>query len=192
MLYYNTGMPSLRLPEYGRHIQQMVDYCMTIPDRDERTACAYSIVNVMSNMFPQNRDMKKFWDHLNVISGFKLDVDFPFEVIGEEAMHPELHKIAYCTGRFRFRHYGKFIEEMISKITEMEEGDERDELISMCAHHMKKLMMQHNPTGMSNARILKDLCEYSGGKINLDPETYVLRDYVEYKEPVQQKKRKKK
>lgn len=192
MLYYNTGMPDLPMPEYGRNIQQMVDYCVSIPDREERTHCAHSIVAVMANMFPENRDIQKFWDHVNVMSGFKLDIDFPVEVIGEEGMHPKVSKIPYTLSRFRYRHYGKIIEAMIDKVAAMEDGEEKDDLISMIAHHMKKLMMVHNKEGMTDAKILRDLYVYSGGRIDLNPETYVLREFKEIKEPAPQKKKKKK
>lgn len=192
MLYYNTAMPSLILPEYGRHIQQMVDFCLSIEDREERTICAHAIVDVMANMFPQNKDIKKYWDHLNIMSGFKLDIDFPVEVITQEELHPETRKIPYKLSNFRFRHYGKYIEEMIKVVSDMEEGEEKEELISMIAHHLKKLTILHNPEGLNDAKILRDIYEYSDGKIRLDPETYILRDFMEIKEPVVTQKKKKK
>ena len=89
---YNTGMPQLPLPEYGRNIQNMVDYCVEIPDKEERTICAYAIVGVMRTLFPQNvgenGDMKKLWDHLNIMARFELDIDFPCEVVTAENVHP--------------------------------------------------------------------------------------------------------
>ena len=81
---------------------------------------------------------------------------------------------------------------MIDKVAAMEDGEEKDDLISMIAHHMKKLMMVHNKEGMTDAKILRDLYVYSGGRIDLNPETYVLREFKEIKEPAPQKKKKKK
>ena len=73
---YNTQEKRLALPEYGRNIQNMVDYCVTIEDREERKRCANSIINVMGNMFPHLRDVNDFkhilWDHLAIMSDFKL------------------------------------------------------------------------------------------------------------------------
>ena len=90
MLDYNTQLKSLILPEYGRNIQQMVDHCVAIPDRDERTKCAYTIVSIMQNMFPQDHDdedaKRKFWDHLAIMSDFKLDIDFPYEIVHKEEL----------------------------------------------------------------------------------------------------------
>ena len=85
MLTYNTKIKKLVLPEYGRNIQQMVNHCLSISDKEERTRCAYSIINTMGNLFPNLRDVEEFrhklWDHLAIMSDFKLDIDYPFEVI---------------------------------------------------------------------------------------------------------------
>ena len=87
MLTYNTQLKKLKLPEYGRNIQQIIDYCCTIEDREERTRCAYSIIQIMGSLFPQLGDeadyKHKLWDHLAIMSDFKLDIDYPYEIIKE-------------------------------------------------------------------------------------------------------------
>jgi len=182
-------MEPILLPEYGRHIQGLVDYCVGIPDRDERTACAYAIADTMAGIFPdllgENNDFSKIWDQINIMSRFELDIDFPCEVITAEKMNPKPDKIPYTSSDMRFRHYGKNIEKMISIVADLEDGDEKEILISMLAHHMKKLMLQHNKEGVDDAKILRDLALYSGGRINLDPSTYLLHEYREA--PVQQR-----
>lgn len=196
MLRYNTELPRLVLPEYGRNVQQMVDYCCTISDRDERTSCAYTIVAIMSNLFPEllgeNGDDHKFWDHINVMADFNLDIDFPCDVIQKENLNPKPEKIPYSTGKFRFRHYGRDIEMMVKRVAELEDGAEKDALISMVANHMKKLMVQHNPEGVDDARILADLADYSGGRINLDAQYYRLHEYQQDPSQAPNKKKKKK
>ena len=98
-LQYNTQKEKLILPEYGRNIQQMVDYCVTIPDREERTRCAYTIIQIMGNLFPQIRDSDdykhKLWDHLAIMSDFKLDIDFPYEVVKKENLESKPQKVEY-------------------------------------------------------------------------------------------------
>lgn len=88
MLTYNTRRPALTLPEYGRNIQQMVDHCLTIEDRDERTRCAYAIVDAMGRLFPKLKEQpdyrQKLWDHIMIMSGYQLDIDFPVEVAGPD------------------------------------------------------------------------------------------------------------
>ncbi len=195
MLTYNTQLKPLALPEYGRMIHQMVEYATQIPDRDERTRCAFAIAKIMKNLFPQEfaspDGERKMWDHINIISDFKLDIDFPVEVSSAEAIHPKPDPIPYCDQNIRHRYYGKNIQLMIDRVAELEEGPEKDSLISMIAHHMKKLMFTHNKEGVNDARILRDLAEYSKGRIQLDPETYILHEFREI-EPVQNGKKKKK
>lgn len=195
MLTYNTQLKPLALPEYGRMIHQMVEYATQIPDRDERTRCAFAIAKIMKNLFPQEfaspDGERKMWDHINIISDFKLDIDFPVEVSSAEAIHPKPDPIPYGDQNIRHRYYGKHIQLMIDRVAELEEGPEKDSLISMIAHHMKKLMFTHNKEGVNDARILRDLAEYSKGRIQLDPETYILHEFREI-EPVQNGKKKKK
>lgn len=195
MIPYNTDLKPITLPEFGRNIQKMVDYCMSIEDRDERTRCAYGVVEIMANLFPElvkdKTDYSQIWDQINIISNFQLDVDFPSEVITREKLNPKPYKIPYTAGPMRYRHYGKSIERMIEVVGDMEPGEDKDLLISMIAHHMKKLMLIHNKEGVDDAKILKDLREYSEGHIDLDPATYLLHEFKEAT-PVNQPKGKKK
>ena len=196
MLPYNTDLKPIILPEFGRNIEYLIQYCVGIEDREERNACAYAIADVMAQIFPQmigeGGDYSKIWDQMNIISGFSLDVDYPYEVITAEKFHPQPSRIAYTAGPIRYRHYGKNIERMIDKVADMEESEERDLVISMIAHHMKKLMLTHNKEGVDDAKILRDLSEYSGGRINLDPENYVLHEFKEIELTQNQKNKKKK
>ena len=196
MLYYNTALPQMTLPEYGRNVQNMIDFCMTITDREIRTSCAHAIVRIMSSLFPElkgeNGDNQKFWDHINVMSGFKLDIDFPCEVIQKENLNPKPEKIPYTSSKFRYRHYGKIIERMIQCVANLEDGPEKDELVSRIAHHMKKLMIAHNAEAMTDAKVLRDLAAYSDHRIDLDPENYILHEFKVIASPASSKKKKKK
>lgn len=182
-LGYNTQKEKLILPEYGRNVQQMVDYCVTIPDREERTRCAYTIVQIMGNLFPQIRDSDdykhKLWDHLAIMSDFKLDIDFPYEVVKKENLLSKPEKVEYKLDHIKYRHYGKLIEQMIAEACKYPEGAERDALVSLIANHMKKQIFSINKEGVDDEKILKDLYHYSHGKINLDAATYKLREFKE-------------
>lgn len=198
MLTYNSQLKTLVLPEYGRNIQQMVDYCLTIEDRDERTHCAFTIVQNMANMFPQLRSetdyQHKLWDHLMIMSGFQLDVDFPFDdIIREENLDTKPDPIQYQLEPIQFRHYGKNIERMIQRAAEYPEGEERDALVMLLANHMKKLIYQINNEDVDDAKIFKDLERYSHGAIRLNPETHHLHEYqvVRPAQPTGKKKKKK-
>ena len=166
MLTYNSQLKKLVLPEYGRNIQQMVDHCLTIEDRAERTRCAFTIVQNMANMFPQLRGetdyQHKLWDHLMIMSGFQLDVDAPFDdIIKEESLDTKPIPIQYELEPIQYRHYGKNIERMIERAATYPEGEERDALVMLLANHMKKLIFQINNEDVEDAKIFKDLERYS-------------------------------
>lgn len=183
MYNYNTQLKKLALPEYGRNIQQMVDYCCTIPDRDERTRCAYTIIKTMGNIFPQLRDeadyKHKLWDHLAIMSDFKLDIDYPYEIVKEENLETKPEPVKYKLEHIKMRHYGKIIERMIERACEYPEGKEKDALIMLIANHMKKVIYLINKEDVEDAKIFKDLAFYSHGKINLDPATHSLHQFKE-------------
>ena len=110
MIKYNTQEKKLKLPEYGRNVQKMVEHCLTIEDRDERMRCAYKIADIMAMTFPnevgEDGDKKKIWDHINIMADFKLDIDFPCEVIEKEDLDYNPHKVPYNEESLKYRHYG--------------------------------------------------------------------------------------
>ena len=175
------------MPEYGRAVQKMVDHAVTIEDRAERQCCANTIIAVMGNMFPQLRDVPEFnhklWDHLAVMSDFKLDIDYPYELVDPTTLHPTPQRLDYPKGAIRYCHYGRCIEEMIKKACEMPEGEERDELLYLIASQMKKEYILWNKDSVEDGRIVDDIYEYSGGKIRLSEEDLNLGVYHA---PVQQ------
>lgn len=183
MLEYNTQKEKLVLPEYGRNVQQMVDHCMSIEDREERTRCAYAIIDIMSNLFSNLRDVDDFnkmlWNQLAIISDFKLDIDYPCEVLKPENLHSRPEPVEYELRPIKFRHYGKILEELIDIAADMPEGEERTQLVMLLAHHMKKMMLAVNKDGVDDDKVFKDLAYYSKGKILLDSSTCQLRDFKE-------------
>ncbi|MCM1076447.1 MAG: DUF4290 domain-containing protein [Bacteroides sp.] len=195
MLTYNTQLKHLILPEYGRNIQQMVDHCLTIEDRQLRTRCAYTIVNSMAKLFPKIREEEDYqrilWDHLAIMSDFKLDIDFPFDPPKPDRYSSRPKKVPYTSEHIRYRHYGKDVELLINKAVSMENGPERDELVMLIANHMKKLLLSVNPDGVDDAKVFKDLAEYSHGELHLDPQTVRLHDFKIIAPPPTSKKKKK-
>ncbi len=195
MITYNTKLKNLILPEYGRNIQQMVDYCLTISDRDERTKCAGTIVKTMAVLFPKIREQEgyrqKLWDHLAIMSDFQLDIDWPVEVISAEERQSQPDKVVYTSSDMPYRHYGKSIQRMISRAVLMEPGEEKDALIMLLANHMKKLMMAFNQDNVEDARIFKDMAAMSHGEIILTPENHRLLDFQIIAPPSGKKKKKK-
>ncbi len=195
MLTYNTRLKKLVLPEYGRNIQRMVDHCVSIEDRDERARCARSIIVSMGNLFPEFRNSetndRKLWDHLVIMSDFKLDIDFPCEVITAESLSTKPAPIVRETSYIRYHHYGRALLHMVGKAADMEAGPERDALIVLLANHMKKLMLAVNKEGVDDTRIFKDLYEMTDGRIIIEPGSVKLHEFKELPQPTGKKKKKK-
>ena len=158
---YNTQRKKMELPEYGRSVQNMVDHALTIEDREERQRCANTIVNIMGGMFPHLRDIpdfkRKLWDHLAIMSDFKLDIDYPFEVVKKEDLIIKPETIAYPNGAIRYRHYGGFLEELVKKAVEIKDEVERKQLINLLAIQMKKSLNNWNKEGAEDQKIVDDL-----------------------------------
>ena len=196
MLEYNNQKGQLLLPEYGRNIQQMVEHCTMIENREERNRCANTIIQTMGNLFPQLRDVPEFkhklWDHLAIMSNFSLDIDYPYDVIQEDKLHTLPETVTYQLEPIRFRHYGKIIEQMIARACEYPEGDERNALILLIANHMKKLIYGINKEDVEDEKIFNDLYHYSNGKIKLNAETQKLHVFKEVPNSNNNKKNQKK
>ncbi len=177
---YNTGRKRMDLPEYGRNVQKMVDHIKTIEDREERNKAARTIISIMGNLNPHLRDIADFkhklWDHLAIISNFELDIDSPFETIEKVKLTEKPHRLEYAQGSIRYKHYGKYIEDMIKKACELEEGEEKESLVSMIANHMKKSYLTWNREVVNDEQIFLDLKELSKGKIDVNPETLKLSE----------------
>lgn len=176
---YNTSRKPLALPEYGRHIQKMVNLIMDTKDRNERNRMAQALISVMGNLNPHLRDIHDFkhklWDHLAIMSEFKLDIDYPYDIPVPETFKGKPKIVAYPQTNIRFKHYGKILERMIERACEMEDGEERRALISIIANHMKKSYLTWNREAVDDQVIVNDLMVLSKGMIKLD-ETYKLEE----------------
>ena len=179
MLEYNTKRNKLIIREYGRNVQKMIEYALAIEDRDERTEAAKAIVRVMAQINPDTRDINtvkkhseasdywcKLWDHLFIISDYKLDVDSPFpKPVPEDNTfvpeHPDYHK-----KKIIYRTYGRNMENIICTVSEYPEPA-RTEISKQLANHLKKLYLLYNRDSVDDNLIIQQLYEISGGKLVL-------------------------
>ena len=179
-LDYNTQLKRLELPEYGRNIQRMVDYALTIEDKEERAKCAQTIISIMGNLFPHLRDVPDFkhklWDHLAILADFKLDIEYPYDIIRKENLYSKPEVVPYDSKRIKVRHYGKMVEELIEKAVTMDEGSEKTRLIELLANHMKKSILSWNREAVEDIKIFDDLRTLSNGRIDVSEETIRLMD----------------
>ena len=175
-LDYNTQREKLVLPEYGREIQDMVDYAQTIADKDERQRCAETIVAIMDRMSPQNREnpdyKRKLWDHLAIMSNFQLDIDWPYDISGATQIAHKPEPLGYPMADIPVRHFGKMMFELFEKLQTMPEGPERDELVRQTANQMKRNLYQWSNGSTDDEKIASDLARFTNGKIQLDLETF--------------------
>lgn len=196
---YNTQLKDLALPEYGRNIQNMVDYCLTVEDRLERKRCADTIINIMGNLFPHLRDVNDFkhilWDHLAIMADFKLDIDYPYEIIKKEDLFAKPDKLDYSRPEMHYKHYGKNLEKIIKLAADYpeEKEKEKEQLIWLILTHMKKSYTQWNKEVDDN-KIFEDLYELSEKRIDVRQSELKLpemKDVMPQKKQQQQRNKKK-
>lgn len=172
MMEYNTQLPHLEIPEYGRNIQVMIDHCITIEDRDERNKCARAIIQIMGQLNPHLRDIADFthklWDHLFLISKFKLDVDSPYPRPSAETFTTKPLVVPYPASKIKYKHYGKTIERIIDVAKTYEEGPEKKELTRLIANHLKKSYVNWNKDSVTDDIIFKQFKEMTNNELVID------------------------
>lgn len=168
---YNTQREHLVISEYGRNVQKMIEKAMTIEDREKRNKAAQTIVNVMGYLNPSLRETvdykHKLWDHLFIISDFKLDVDSPYPVPTRESSRLKPVKVSYPTSDISYKYYGKTMEDMIRRISAMEEGPNKEQIARNLANYMKMSYLTWNKDTVDDSTILTHLEELSGGNLKL-------------------------
>jgi hypothetical protein len=184
---YNSTRSKLLLSEYGRNVQNMVKYIVALPTKEERNKYAQVVIDLMGFLNPHLRDVADFkhklWDHLHIISEFKIDVDSPYPKPSEEAIHIKPEPLRYPNQRIRYKHYGKTIELMIEKAKSIEEPERRKHMVAAIANFMKMAYVQWNKDSVSDESILADLVALSKGELKI--EEPISLNKVEYRPPVQ-------
>ncbi|MBO5614121.1 MAG: DUF4290 domain-containing protein [Prevotella sp.] len=170
-LDYNTEREKMRLKAYGRDVQQMVEYAITLPTKAERQRCAESIIDTMKRVVPSQHSYKEripmLWYHLALMSDFKLDIDYPVEFEHEDKMTTAPEKIEYSKGAVPVRHYGKLLFQLLDKLKEMPDGPMRDELAREAAEQMYRSLATWGFGSVDKERVVSDLARYTDGNIQL-------------------------
>jgi hypothetical protein len=172
---YNTTRESLVIKEYGRNVQELVKYALTIEDRDKRTKLAHVIVGVMQQVNPNPPEknqtteeyFKKLWNHIYMISGYQLDVDYPYPVSKNEIVNHIPEHVDYKDNDIRYRFYGKNTELVLQSLAEMEDSPEKMALLIAMANQMKEMYISWNKSIVGDELIDKHIQEISGGKLKL-------------------------
>ncbi len=166
---YNSTREVLKMPEYGRLVQDMVEYALSIEDSVERQQYAEAIVEVMTGLNPKMKDVPDFqhkiWDHLALLSNYQLDIQYPFEITRHDKENTRPGKLSYPQGRIRFRHYGRLIEKAMNDLKEMPAGNKRDELTRLVANRMKRNLADWKGDGIEDSKVAFDIAYYTEGKV---------------------------
>lgn len=169
---YNTTEAPLKLPVYGRLVQGMVDYALTIEDRATRQAYAEKIVRVMELLNPQMRTTPNYeetlWNHLALMADYRLDIDYPCETAPCEE-HRRPGKLAYPGNRIRFRHYGHLLEQALEEVGHTAPDDPaREGLVRAVAVRMKRYLADWKGDGIDDEKVARDMAMYTDGAVGID------------------------
>lgn len=168
---YNTERNQLLMPEYGRHIQQLVEHCKSLATKEERSDMALAIVEFMGQRNPHLRDEEnykhKLWDHLYILANYELDVDAPYPFPTREELAQKPKKMEYPKLQGDYKFYGKSILQLIEKAIELEEGEEKEALIEVIANNMKKSYNVYNKEHVQDEVIFRHLKELSENRLDL-------------------------
>jgi hypothetical protein len=184
-LVYNTQKKKLIIPEYGRHIHQMIDQAVALKDKEKRDKMAKSIIGVMGNLNPHLRDVPDFkhklWAQLFIMSDFQLDVDSPFDKPSKEVYEKRKpNKLDYPQNYPKYRFYGNNIKRMIDFTIEWDNFDLKEKLILTIANHMKKCFLNWNKEAVDDQVILDHLLDLSDGKLKVSESDLPLTDSAEF------------
>ena len=170
-LEYNSQRSHLIIPEYGRHLQKLIDQATAIEDREERNKAAKYIISVMGSLNPHLRDVPDFqhklWDQLFIMSDFRMDVDSPYPIPSKDILTQKPDRLKYPQNFPKYRFYGNNIKYMIDVANSWEESELKNALVLVIANHMKKSYLSWNKDTVSDEIIFQHLLELSGGKLNL-------------------------
>ncbi|MDE6777856.1 MAG: DUF4290 domain-containing protein [Alistipes sp.] len=169
---YNYKRRKLFLPEYGRHIHEMVDSLMDIEDRRDRNRQARAVIAVMGNLNPLLRDTADFthklWDHLFIMSDFQLDVDSPYPRPARQDLMVSPQPMRYTQSRIPYKHYGKYVGAVIRKLASETDEAAVARTIDNIARYMRTKSFEYNQEHPNNEVIIKDIKNMSEGNISLD------------------------
>lgn len=168
---YNTDQALLTIAEYGRNVHKMIGYCLTLTDREERNRCARTIIKVMTAVNPTIKEFAdyehKLWDHLFIISDYKLDVDSPFEKPEPGAFRSKPDPLKYPQNKILYRHYGKILEDLIAKAKTEEDPKARQVFTEQLAQLMKKHYLNWNRDSVNDQLITQQLEQLSDGALKV-------------------------
>ncbi len=180
---YNTQRKKIQITDYGRNIYKLIEKAKAIENRERRNTMTNTIINVMAQVNPQVKNdveyKHKLWDHLMLMSNYELDVDCPYPISRENNIDFTPTPLKYQNHRIQYRHYGKVLEDLIEKIADYPEGEEKETLIELVAHQMKKSYLTWNRDTVNDELIFEQFEQLTNGKLKLKDD-FQLKSSKEY------------
>jgi hypothetical protein len=174
---YNTTRNHLTMREYGRHIQKMVEYVLTLEDREKRQRNAMALIELMGFLNPHLKNVEDFrhklWDHLFLISDFKLDVDSPYPIPTRETLRARPDALGYPKRYPKFNHLGKNIEVVINKALSEENPDKRQGFANSIAYYMKLTYSNWHKELVHDDNIQTELNAITEGQLEFNNRPFV-------------------
>lgn len=174
---YNTGRNQLIMREYGRHIQKMIEYLLTIEDRETRQRNAYAVIELMGFLNPHLKNVEDFrhklWDHLFLISDFKLDVDSPYPIPTRETLKTKPQPLSYPKKYPKYPHLGRNLQAVIDKALDEENPEKRQGFANAIAYYMKLAYSNWHKETVHDDSIQNELSNITGGKLAFTNAPYV-------------------
>lgn len=165
---YNSTRGAVKLPEFGRLVQDMVEHALTIEDRGQRLRYAETIVQVMAGLSPKTRSIpdyrQKLWDYLAYLSDYRLDIDYPCEITRKDACARPA-RLSYPGGEVRLRHYGRLVGQALAQAEKMPDGEAKDTLVRLVATRMKRNLADWKSETAEDSKVARDIAYYTGGRI---------------------------
>lgn len=177
-MQYNTKREELYMPEYGRHIQRLVDYVQTVEDKQKQQEIVSAILKLMASINPNAKNVAdyehKLWDHLHIMANFNLDVESPYPKPTKEEIYKKPEKFPYPNAKIKYRHYGQNVVKMIKKATEMEDEEKQEAFTEVIASFMKRTYENYHNESVNDEIIKEDLVNISDGELSLDDDQRIV------------------
>jgi Domain of unknown function (DUF4290) len=174
---YNTTRNHLTMREYGRHIQKMVEYLLTLEDKQERQKNAYAVIELMGFLNPHLKNVEDFrhklWDHLFLISDFKLDVESPYPIPTRETLKAKPEILGYPKKYPKFNHLGKNIEVVIDKALKEENPEKKQGFANAIAYYMKLTYSNWHKELVHDDNIQNELSDMTDGELAFNSRPFV-------------------
>lgn len=184
---YNTQRSKLTMPEYGRHVQKMIEYVASIPDKEKRNEQIRAVVGVMGELNPQLRDLSDFkhklWDHVQIIADFNIDIDSPYPTPTKETFSTQPNSIPLDKTPLKAAHYGRNIQNMVNMIAEKPDDEKRRDMVEVLAYYMRQQYLIWNKDSVSDETIFKDIYKLSGGRLKVPEDMHLGPVHGNFNQP---------